>query len=68
MLLPGKSNLSKRKHEEEFISVKHVISVRILCQSTLFLPHVEGSVVILLLVVVGVVDDIRLGGGGGDIV
>jgi len=68
MLLPGKSNLSKRKHEEEFISVKHVISVGILCQPTLFLPHVEGSVVILLLVVVGVVDDIRLGGGGGDIV
>lgn len=70
ILLPGKSNLSNRKHEEEFISVKHVISVGILCQSTLFLPHVEepeGSVVILLLVVV-VVADIMLGGGGGGVV
>jgi hypothetical protein len=72
MLLPGKSNLNNRKHEEEFISVKHVIFVGILCQSKLFLPHVEeteGSVVILLLVVVGVVADVvdMLGGCGGGI-
>lgn len=70
MLLPGKSNLSNRKHQEEFISLKNVIFVGILCHSALFLPHVEdteGRVVILLLVVVGVVADVvvMLGGGGG---
>lgn len=68
MLLPGKSNLSNRKREEEFISVKQVTFVGILCQ-LLFLPHVEeteGSVVILLLVVVVVADVVvMLGGGGG---
>jgi hypothetical protein len=67
-LLPRKPNLSNRKHWEEFISVKHVIFVWILCQLTLFLPHVEeanGCVVILLLVVVGVVDVVMLGAGGG---
>ena len=61
MLLPGKSNLSNRKHEEELISVKRVIFVGLLCQSMLFLP----SVVTLLLVVVGVADVVVMLGGGG---